>query len=136
MYNTVMKVLFLASSGYIVYLMKYKRPICSSYDKVQDSFNVLYLIVPCVIVGLGVHMMQIYLYEDSFSLFEVRKVSFPRTFALFFHILIRYFGFSRFTLKLSLLFLNSKFFKCLRSRTVVSIKLVFRVFQLFFFRFC
>jgi len=71
MYNTVMKVLFLASSGYIVYLMKYKRPICSSYDKVQDSFNVLYLIVPCVIVGLGVHMMQIYLYEDSFSLFEV-----------------------------------------------------------------
>ena len=71
LYNSVMKVLFLASSFWIVYLMKYKRPICGSYDPSVDDFPILYLIVPCFIVGVLIHAGQVYFYEDPFSVFEV-----------------------------------------------------------------
>ena len=50
LYNFVMKVFFIASSCYILYLMKYKyRP---THDPSIDTFRVEYLAGPCVLLAL------------------------------------------------------------------------------------
>ncbi|THH17133.1 hypothetical protein EUX98_g9186 [Antrodiella citrinella] len=50
LYNFLMKVFFIASSCYILYLMKFKyRP---SHDPSIDTFRIEYLLGPCVILGL------------------------------------------------------------------------------------
>ncbi|KIP03715.1 hypothetical protein PHLGIDRAFT_110488 [Phlebiopsis gigantea 11061_1 CR5-6] len=50
LYNFTMKVFFIASSCYILYLMKYKfRP---THDPSIDTFRVEYLLGPCVLLGL------------------------------------------------------------------------------------
>ncbi|KAJ8517504.1 hypothetical protein ONZ45_g5300 [Pleurotus djamor] len=49
-YNSAMKVFFIASSCYILYLMKYKfRP---THDPSIDTFRVEYLLGPCLILSL------------------------------------------------------------------------------------
>lgn len=63
LYNTVMKFIFIASSGFIVYLMKFKSPFCDTYDKKADFFFLPYIIVPCLILAL--------LWNEYFSFMEV-----------------------------------------------------------------
>ncbi|KAI9578827.1 hypothetical protein GQX74_009401 [Glossina fuscipes] len=50
LYNSVMKVIFLASSGATVYLMYVKFK--ATYDHNHDSFRVEFLLVPCVLLSL------------------------------------------------------------------------------------
>uniref|UniRef100_D3TLP8 ER lumen protein-retaining receptor n=1 Tax=Glossina morsitans morsitans TaxID=37546 RepID=D3TLP8_GLOMM len=50
LYNSVMKVIFLASSGATVYLMYVKFK--ATYDHNHDSFRVEFLFVPCVLLSL------------------------------------------------------------------------------------
>lgn len=50
-----MKIIFLASSSAIVYLMRYDPVISSTYDRRQDTFRYLFLIVPCFILALLIH---------------------------------------------------------------------------------
>ncbi|XP_013111976.1 ER lumen protein-retaining receptor [Stomoxys calcitrans] len=50
LYNSVMKVLFLASSGATVYLMYIKFK--ATYDQNHDSFRVEFLLVPCLLLSL------------------------------------------------------------------------------------
>jgi len=52
MYNWIMKVIFIGSAAVIVYLMKFKRPYCETYDAKLDTFNVLLVIVPCFLLSL------------------------------------------------------------------------------------
>merc|ERR1712126_16300 len=42
-YATVMKILFIAATVYLIYLMRKKTPICMTYDKEADGFNYLYI---------------------------------------------------------------------------------------------
>ncbi|KAJ2496648.1 endoplasmic reticulum retention protein [Coemansia sp. RSA 1972] len=49
-YNTLMKAFFLASAGYIVYLMR--APLKASYDKALDSFRVEFLIAGAAVFAL------------------------------------------------------------------------------------
>ncbi|KAM0793319.1 hypothetical protein ACM66B_000777 [Microbotryomycetes sp. NB124-2] len=50
LYNTLMKIFFIASSGYIVYLMKVKfRP---TQDPAIDTLKLEYLVGPCVVLAL------------------------------------------------------------------------------------
>jgi len=55
LYNSVMKVLFIASSASIVYVMRFKQPYSETYDKKTDSFFLPYLLVPCVILAILVN---------------------------------------------------------------------------------
>eukprot|EP00736_Rhodelphis_marinus_P005447 Rmarinus@m.19752 len=61
LYNTLMKLLFISSSYFIVYQMttKYKH----SYDASHDVFRIEYLIAPCFVVALFVNY--------SFTPFEI-----------------------------------------------------------------
>eukprot|EP00916_Digyalum_oweni_P011033 GHVL01018356.1.p1 GENE.GHVL01018356.1~~GHVL01018356.1.p1 ORF type:complete len:218 (+),score=-1.66 GHVL01018356.1:137-790(+) len=52
-YNTVMKVFFIASTFYLIYLMRSKPPISQTYDKKADNFPYhLYLLPTSLILGI------------------------------------------------------------------------------------
>ena len=37
-YNTLMKIFFILSTGLLIYLMRYKVPFCTTYDSLGDQF--------------------------------------------------------------------------------------------------
>eukprot|EP00850_Spirogloea_muscicola_P010042 SM000058S18472 [mRNA] locus=s58:74692:81003:- [translate_table: standard] len=52
LYNTVMKLIFLGSSCSIVWYMRSHKVVRQSYDKEQDTFRHVFLIVPCAVLAL------------------------------------------------------------------------------------
>ena len=52
MYNSIIKVVFILSSYTIVYFMKFKNPICKTYDAASDNFKIWILTVPCFMIAL------------------------------------------------------------------------------------
>jgi ER lumen protein retaining receptor len=68
LYNSIMKVIFIATTVATVYLMriKYKH----TYDKEHDTFRVLFLIVPSAVLALIFHYdLSIYELLWSFSIY-------------------------------------------------------------------
>lgn len=58
LYNSVMKMVYLSSSLGIIYAICYKRPICETYDKEQDTFpHVKFAIVPCGVLALLTYVL-------------------------------------------------------------------------------
>lgn len=55
LYNTVMKIILIAISCHICYLMRYVSPWKTTYDKDNDTFRIRYLIVPCLVLALILH---------------------------------------------------------------------------------
>jgi len=52
-YNTVMKVIYMASTSYLIYVMRKKQPICATYDPKADSLNyLLYCVPPCALLAI------------------------------------------------------------------------------------
>eukprot|EP00932_Pfiesteria_piscicida_P014063 SRR837773.25760.p1 GENE.SRR837773.25760~~SRR837773.25760.p1 ORF type:complete len:140 (-),score=47.94 SRR837773.25760:126-545(-) len=53
LYNSVMKIIFITTTIYLVYMMRFKTPICQTYERSNDSFQYeLYLLGPCAVLGL------------------------------------------------------------------------------------
>lgn len=50
LYNTVMKILFISTSFYILYLMQYRYR--ATWQSSLDTFRVEYLLVPCAVLSL------------------------------------------------------------------------------------
>ena len=63
LYNTVMKLFFLWSSFSIIWYMRYHKVVRRSYDKEQDTFRHLFLVLPCLVLAIFVH--------DKFTFREV-----------------------------------------------------------------
>merc|ERR1719316_1689754 len=52
-YNTVMKIIFITSTLYLIYLMRVKPPVATTYDRTADGFQYeLYCLGPCAILAL------------------------------------------------------------------------------------
>eukprot|EP01016_Furgasonia_blochmanni_P011372 TRINITY_DN1512_c0_g1_i1.p2 TRINITY_DN1512_c0_g1~~TRINITY_DN1512_c0_g1_i1.p2 ORF type:complete len:306 (-),score=73.90 TRINITY_DN1512_c0_g1_i1:118-987(-) len=51
LYNTVMKIAFISSTVYIIYLMKFQKPYCLSYDPLGDDFPHYKFLIPGAIVA-------------------------------------------------------------------------------------
>lgn len=52
-YNTTMKVIFISSTGYLIYLMRVQPPISQTCDKQADNFPYLqYLVLPALVLAL------------------------------------------------------------------------------------
>ncbi|KAI0697409.1 ER lumen protein retaining receptor [Cerioporus squamosus] len=81
LYNFTMKVFFIASSCYILYLMKFKyRP---THDPSIDTFRVEYLLGPCVVLALLFHYkFSIPELLWSFSIFLEAVAILPQLFML------------------------------------------------------
>eukprot|EP01015_Nassula_variabilis_P035855 TRINITY_DN9111_c0_g1_i10.p1 TRINITY_DN9111_c0_g1~~TRINITY_DN9111_c0_g1_i10.p1 ORF type:complete len:127 (-),score=18.80 TRINITY_DN9111_c0_g1_i10:83-463(-) len=55
-YNTIMKISFIGCTIYIIYLMRFKKPYCLSYDPLADDFPyVKYLLPGALIATIFVH---------------------------------------------------------------------------------
>lgn len=54
-YNTTMKIFFIASALSIIYYMRFHKVVKQTYDKDQDTFRSLFLIVPSAVLALGIH---------------------------------------------------------------------------------
>ncbi len=39
LYNTCMKIFFITATAFTIFLMKYKRPYCLTYEEVCDDFQ-------------------------------------------------------------------------------------------------
>lgn len=57
-YNSLMKILFLASTSAIIYTIRFKEPIKTTYDQTQDSFlHWKFAVAPCAIIALITHLI-------------------------------------------------------------------------------
>eukprot|EP00444_Apocalathium_aciculiferum_P042425 CAMPEP_0183548510 /NCGR_PEP_ID=MMETSP0371-20130417/59859_1 /TAXON_ID=268820 /ORGANISM="Peridinium aciculiferum, Strain PAER-2" /LENGTH=217 /DNA_ID=CAMNT_0025751883 /DNA_START=81 /DNA_END=734 /DNA_ORIENTATION=+ len=53
LYNSVMKIIFITTTIYLVYMMRFKTPVCQTYERSNDSFKYeIYLLAPCAVLGL------------------------------------------------------------------------------------
>lgn len=53
LYNTIMKIIFITSTLYLIYLMRVKPPVSQTYDREADSFKYeLYCLPACFVLGL------------------------------------------------------------------------------------
>ncbi|XP_071938244.1 ER lumen protein-retaining receptor isoform X2 [Coffea arabica] len=55
LYNTIMKLIFLGSSFSIVWYMRHHKVVRRSYDRDQDTFRHLFLVLPCLLLALVIH---------------------------------------------------------------------------------
>eukprot|EP00922_Rhytidocystis_sp_ex-Travisia-forbesii_P047065 GHVS01070149.1.p1 GENE.GHVS01070149.1~~GHVS01070149.1.p1 ORF type:complete len:262 (-),score=46.30 GHVS01070149.1:330-1001(-) len=49
-YNSTMKVIFISSTFYLIYLIRYKKPICATYDPNADCFPYYKYVLPPVLL--------------------------------------------------------------------------------------
>lgn len=63
MYNWFMKIIFISTACCIVYLMRFKVPICETYDQKADFVNLWFVITPCFLLSLVLN--------DYFSITEI-----------------------------------------------------------------
>jgi ER lumen protein retaining receptor len=63
-YNWIMKIIFISTSCFIVYAMKFRKPACLTYDKANDGMPVVYVIVPCFLLAVFVNLY--YYYHDNY----------------------------------------------------------------------
>ncbi|KAJ2079057.1 endoplasmic reticulum retention protein [Coemansia sp. RSA 988] len=80
-YNTLMKIFFLASSAYIVYLMY--SPLKESYDKSLDSFRVEFIIAAAAVFALAFpHKYSVVEVLWSFSIYLESVAIMPQLFQM------------------------------------------------------
>lgn len=71
-YNTVMKLVFLGTSISIIYFMRFHPTIRSTFDKEQDTFRSVFLLVPCAVLALIINQER--------TAIEVRSISWPTSY--------------------------------------------------------
>ncbi|CAN1269539.1 ER lumen protein-retaining receptor B, partial [Linum perenne] len=78
-YNTLMKLIFLASTFSIIWYMKSHKLVRRSYDKDQDTFRHWFLVLPCLILALFIHEKFTFLEVMwTFSIFLEAVVILPQ----------------------------------------------------------
>jgi ER lumen protein retaining receptor len=70
LYNSVMKILYLSATAYIIYMIRYKQPFKSQYEWGQDSFlHWQFAVAPCAIAAVITQLV------NGFSFLEVQSTS-------------------------------------------------------------
>ena len=66
MYNTLMKILYITATGYIIYMVKGTEPFKSTFDKAHDSFlHFQFAVAPCAVLAVVTNVIQ------GFNIMEV-----------------------------------------------------------------
>jgi len=63
-YNTIMKVVFIATTGYTIYLIM--KQFRSTYDESHDNFVIWYLVIPAFVIGCVCSFIS-----SGFSIMEI-----------------------------------------------------------------
>ncbi|KAL0092590.1 ER lumen protein retaining receptor-domain-containing protein [Phycomyces blakesleeanus] len=81
LYNTCMKIFFIGTSFYVLYLMKFRFK--ATYDAGLDTFRIWYLLVPCAILaGLSTREYSVLETLWTFSLWLESVAILPQLFML------------------------------------------------------
>lgn len=68
-YNTIMKILYIASTSYIIYMVRNTEPFKTTYDRAQDSFlHIQFAVLPSAILGILTNLIQ------GFDIIEVSVI--------------------------------------------------------------
>ena len=71
-YNTVMKILYIFVTAYMIYMVKGTEPFKSNYEAAHDSFlHWQFAVAPCVVLALVTTFYQTYAQDTGFSIMEV-----------------------------------------------------------------
>lgn len=58
LYNSCMKILYIGATATIIYMIKFQKPICTTYDKSQDTFlHWKFAVLPCAVIALITHLI-------------------------------------------------------------------------------
>jgi ER lumen protein retaining receptor len=70
LYNSCMKVLYIATTASIIYMIRLSEPICSTYDKAQDTFlHWKFAVAPCAVIAFITHLLG-----SGFSKFDLLEL--------------------------------------------------------------
>jgi len=70
LYNSCMKVLYICTTAAIIYMIRFSEPICSTYDKAQDTFlHWKFAVAPCAVIALITHLIG-----SGFSRFDFMEL--------------------------------------------------------------
>lgn len=59
LYNSIMKVLYISVTGYIVYMIRFTEPFKSKYDTSQDTFlHIHFAVLPCALLAILTMLIQ------------------------------------------------------------------------------
>jgi hypothetical protein len=79
-YNSVMKLLYISTTSYIIYMVYYTEPFKATFDKAHDSFlHWKFAVLPCAVLGVMTNLIQ------GFSLLDVIEFFCFHFFLLFHH---------------------------------------------------
>lgn len=53
-----MKLIFVGTSVAIIYYMRFHRVVRQTYDASEDTFRVVFLLVPCAILALAINQQR------------------------------------------------------------------------------
>ena len=69
LYNSIMKILYIASTSYIIYMVRRTEPFKTHYEVSHDSFlHWKFAVAPCAVVAIITHFVS-----GEFNLVEVRE---------------------------------------------------------------
>mmetsp|Transcript_3946 Transcript_3946/g.4332 ORF Transcript_3946/g.4332 Transcript_3946/m.4332 type:complete len:221 (+) Transcript_3946:143-805(+) len=72
LYNTMMKILYISSTSYIIYMIRYMEPFKTTYDKAHDSFlHWQFAVLPCAVLGIITNILQGFSIIDMFWTFSI-----------------------------------------------------------------
>jgi len=56
-YNSAMNILYICSTALVIYMIKFSKPISSTYDKAQDTFrHWIFAVAPCGVIAFITHL--------------------------------------------------------------------------------
>lgn len=59
LYNTVMKILYISSTAFIIYMVRGTEPFKTTYERAQDSFlHYQFAVVPALVLGIITNLIQ------------------------------------------------------------------------------
>ena len=69
LYNTIMKILYISITAYIIYMVLRTEPFKTAYDKAHDSFlHWQFAVLPCAILAVVSNLIQ------GFNIMEVQFI--------------------------------------------------------------
>lgn len=71
-YNSIMKVLYISATAYIIYMVRGTEPFKTNYDAAQDSFlHWKFAVAPCVILAVVTNVYQGFDVMELFWVFSI-----------------------------------------------------------------
>mmetsp|Transcript_20360 Transcript_20360/g.34086 ORF Transcript_20360/g.34086 Transcript_20360/m.34086 type:complete len:221 (-) Transcript_20360:258-920(-) len=72
LYNSIMKVVYIASTALIIYMVRGTEPFKTNYDNAQDSFlHWKFAVAPCVVLALVTNIIQGFDIMELFWIFSI-----------------------------------------------------------------